>query len=320
MPPQSPHQKYRKAPQEETDMDHLITTALDGDNEGLMWDEDAFIQQQGSRSSVGRFLWSVARFVLGSEWFFLFLIGLLSACIVYSMEVGINSFLGARMKLYHMLPAAAAYFSYVAIMVSAILLAAKLTSFWPSAAGSGIPELKVMFRSHTETGTHLSFFTIVVKVFGLILANGGGLPVGKEGPSVHIASAVANQLATHLPIFRSFASDTNNLRMELIASGCAVGIAAPFGSPVGGLLFSIEKTSSGYFPTRNYPRGFFAAVVGALTYALIDAYVTDGSISAVISTDFPEEPYAPVELIIFAGVGILCALLSPIFVSYYTWV
>lgn len=44
----------------------------------------------------------------------------------------------------------------------------------------------------------------------------------------------------------------------MLASACAVGVGSCFASPVGGVLFSIEVTTT-YFAVRNYWRGFFGA-------------------------------------------------------------
>ncbi len=60
-----------------------------------------------------------------------------------------------------------------------------------------------------------------------------------------------------------YANESRN--SEMLAAACAVGVACCFGSPIGGVLFSIEVTSV-YFAVRNYWRGFFAAVCGAMTF------------------------------------------------------
>ena len=54
----------------------------------------------------------------------------------------------------------------------------------------------------------------------------------------------------------------------MLAAAVAVGVACCFGSPIGGVLFSIEVTSV-LFSVRNYWRGFFAAVCGATMFRLL---------------------------------------------------
>ena len=57
------------------------------------------------------------------------------------------------------------------------------------AAGSGIPEMKSILAGSPQRG-YLTTRTLLVKVFGLMLVLGSGLPLGKEGPFVHISCCV----------------------------------------------------------------------------------------------------------------------------------
>lgn len=63
----------------------------------------------------------------------------------------------------------------------------------PSAVGSGLPEMKTVL-SGTVKPSLLSFNNMFAKLVGLTLATLAGLSVGKEGPFVHIAIAIASQL------------------------------------------------------------------------------------------------------------------------------
>ncbi len=56
----------------------------------------------------------------------------------------------------------------------------------------------------------------------------------------------------------------------MLACACAAGVAATFGTPFGGVLFSVEVTAS-FYMVRNLPRSFFAALSGALTIAFLVA-------------------------------------------------
>lgn len=120
---------------------------------------------------------------------------------------------------------------------------------------------------------YLTLKTLVSKIFGVAMALGSGVPIGKMGPFVHIASVVANQMCLLAAKFDS-AYREESRRMECLAAACAVGVACTFSSPVGGVLFSIEVTTM-YFSVRSYWRGFFAACCGATTIRLLRAYVVE---------------------------------------------
>ena len=47
------------------------------------------------------------------------------------------------------------------------------------------------------------------------------------------------------------------------AAACAVGVSSTFRSPIGGVLFSIEVTST-YYMVANYWKGFLAAISASL--------------------------------------------------------
>ena len=114
----------------------------------------------------------------------------------------------------------------------------------PSAAGSGIPQMKCVLAGvkFSQVRDYLSMRTMLAKSVSMVLAFGGGLSIGKEGPFVHISSCVAMALI-RLPLFRRI-GQSDHLRNQVLAAGCAAGVASTFGAPVGGVLFSIEVTLS----------------------------------------------------------------------------
>ena len=137
------------------------------------------------------------------------------------------------------------------------------------------------------------------------------MPLGKEGPFVHIASIVATLLTKLVTSFSGiYANESRN--SEMLAAAVAVGVACCFASPIGGVLFSIEVTSSAwinlhvlcmlylqvtsvYFAVRNYWRGFFAAIIGALCFAMLCVWFDEpDTIVPHFPTGFSMEfPYDP---------------------------
>ncbi|VDN01710.1 unnamed protein product [Thelazia callipaeda] len=191
-----------------------------------------------------------------------------------------------------------------------------------SAIGSGIPEVKVILQG-VNVEKHLTFRTLVSKLIGLMLAIGSGFPIGKEGPFVHMGSVVAH-LMRRLVIGIKPAYANESRSNELLAAGCAAGVAATFSAPVGGsleillgqgVLFSIEVTTA-YFAVRDYWRGFFAAACGAATFSLLRVWIHpfEVTVAALFQTKFRHQSYYPEELLIFALIGIICGLASAIFI------
>jgi chloride channel 3/4/5 len=111
-------------------------------------------------------------------------------------------------------------------------------SFAPYAAGSGISEIKCIIAGFVMKG-FLGAWTLIIKSIALPLAIASGLSVGKEGPSVHFAVCTGNVISRFFGKYKQNASKTR----EILTASAAAGVAVAFGSPIGGVLFSLEVSS-----------------------------------------------------------------------------
>jgi H+/Cl- antiporter ClcA len=164
----------------------------------------------------------------------------------------------------------------------------------------------------------VAFRVLILKSIALVLSYGSGLSVGKEGPYVHLAACVANALLCIRPFSTELGgNETKRSMMLAVHTACsALGIAATFGSPIGGVLFSIEVTST-YYLIHNYWRSFFASAVGAVTIKIV---VSQQQVHLLESfrTNLPEiKNLASVKLIAFILTGICCGLLASLFIWLY---
>lgn len=107
------------------------------------------------------------------------------------------------------------------------------------AAGSGISEIKCIIAGFNMKG-FLGIMTLFIKSVTLPLVIASGLSVGKEGPSVHVACCCGWVVAG---AFRKFSRSQGQMR-EILTAASAAGVAVAFGSPIGGVLFSIEVVAS----------------------------------------------------------------------------
>ncbi|XP_013866797.1 chloride channel protein 1a isoform X2 [Austrofundulus limnaeus] len=182
-----------------------------------------------------------------------------------------------------------------------------------SLQGSGIPELKTILRG-VVLKEYLTLKAFIAKVIGLTAALGSGMPVGKEGPFVHIASICAAVLSRFMSFF-SGVYQNPYCYTDILTVGCAVGVGCCFGTPLGGVLFSIEVTST-YFAVRNYWRGYFAATFSAFIFRVLSVFNKDAvTITALFRTNFRMDfPFDLQELPAFAIIGISCGFLGAFFV------
>ncbi|KAF4828648.1 putative chloride channel protein UM03490-D [Colletotrichum tropicale] len=152
--------------------------------------------------------------------------------------------------------------------VFAFTSATLVKSFAPYAAGSGISEIKCIIAGFVMKG-FLGFWTLLIKSVCLPLAIASGLSVGKEGPSVHYAVCTGNVISRLFDKYRRNAAKTR----EILSACAAAGVAVAFGSPIGGVLFSLEEMSS-YFPLKTLWRSYFCALVATAVLAAMNPFRT----------------------------------------------
>uniref|UniRef100_A0A8C8DPZ7 Chloride channel, voltage-sensitive 1b n=1 Tax=Oryzias sinensis TaxID=183150 RepID=A0A8C8DPZ7_9TELE len=253
---------------------------------------------------------------MGEDWIFLVLLGLTMALVSWSMDYASAKSLQAYKWIHGELKGNVAlqylaWVTYPMILVVFASLFCHLVS--PQAIGSGIPELKTILRG-VVLKEYLTLKAFIAKVIGLTAGLGSGMPVGKEGPFVHIASICAAVLSRFMSIF-SGVYENGIHNQDLLVCACAVGVATCFAAPIGGVLFSIEVTST-YFAVRNYWRGYFAATFSAFIFRVLSVWNKDAvTITALFKTNFRMDfPFDLQELPAFAVIGISCGFLGAFFV------
>uniref|UniRef100_A0A8C8A6G3 Chloride channel, voltage-sensitive 1a n=1 Tax=Oryzias sinensis TaxID=183150 RepID=A0A8C8A6G3_9TELE len=295
---------------------------MDNDNVDEQPPEEDFIfslKKKRSYSKCRDCIARVQRFLvtrLGEDWIFLVLLGITMALVSWTMDYAsakslqaykwIHGELRGNIPLQYL-----AWVAYPLIFVLFASLFCHLVS--PQAIGSGIPELKTILRG-VVLKEYLTLKAFIAKVIGLTAALGSGMPVGKEGPFVHIASICAAVLSRFMSFF-SGVYQNPYCYTDILTVGCAVGVGCCFGTPLGGVLFSIEVTST-YFAVRNYWRGYFAATFSAFIFRVLSVFNKDAvTITALFRTNFRMDfPFDLQELPAFAIIGISCGFLGAFFV------
>ncbi|KIY93570.1 Chloride channel protein CLC-d [Monoraphidium neglectum] len=121
--------------------------------------------------------------------------------------------------------------------------------------------------------------TLLVKLAGSVGAVAGGLAVGKEGPFVHAGACIGALLSQGGPPgiapawFRQFWNDRD--RSDLVACGSAAGVAAAFRSPVGGVLFALEETTTWWRNQLLWYAFFTTAVVSVAVRVFMKTCAAD---------------------------------------------
>lgn len=70
----------------------------------------------------------------------------------------------------------------------------------PGANGSGIADLMAYVNGINYTGM-VGWYTLIIKIVGVVFGISGALCIGKEGPLAHIGAIVALGVIYEIPIY-----------------------------------------------------------------------------------------------------------------------
>jgi CIC family chloride channel protein len=181
------------------------------------------------------------------------------------------------------------WFVVAAPVVGGLIYGPLVSRFAPEARGHGVPE--VMFAVN-RLGGRMRPQVPIVKSLASAVCIGSGGSVGREGPIVQIGSALGSVLGQAVRVSES------QLRL-LVACGAAGGIAATFNAPIAGVFFSLELI------LRNFETRSFGLVVLSSVTADAIGRAAFGSHPFLALPGFSFS--SPVELILYAGLGVLAS-------------
>lgn len=177
-----------------------------------------------------------------------------------------------------------------------------------STIGSGIPEVKALLTNEfhpTELAMLVSSRIAWTRMVALVMSLGSGLSIGSAAPLVHMTVCNAYTIMKLSPDFGCLLENTTMMR-QIFNASAAAGMAACFDCPLGGVLFSIEVTST-YYLLANYWRSFMAATAGAALFSLILWARGIPNARPFLLTYLPD-PYQHWELPLYFLLGLICAI------------
>lgn len=164
--------------------------------------------------------------------------------------------------------------------------------FSPHASGSGIPHVEAVLRGDAPPAP---FSLLPVKFVGGILAIGGGLALGREGPSVQMGAVIGQLFGG------AFRRDWADCRV-LLAAGAGAGLATAFNAPMAGAVFVLEEL------VQKFEHRIAIAALASSSTAIAVAHLILGD-----APDFqlPDLAYpAPSIGPMFFVLGVLCGAVA----------
>ena len=189
-------------------------------------------------------------------------------------------------------------FLLIPLFVALGIVACRALVRWGArgSAGENIPD--VMYRVTVKLGV-IGFRPVLAKTLaaGLVIGTGGS--VGAEGPVVVLGAATGSRIGRWLK------ASPNRLR-TLVGCGAAAGISAAFNAPIAGVVFGIEKilgAAGGMALAPFVVASIIAATVGRAAFG-------DHPVLALPTAFSIGSPW---ELLLYAGLGVLCGLVSVLY-------
>lgn len=170
------------------------------------------------------------------------ILGLVTGLVVSLYRLVLGRVEGLR-DLYFFGPGALSPLIVLAIFLALSLGMAALLRWAPFSGGSGIPQIlgELEGALSMEAGP-----TLVSKFLGGCMAGGGGLALGREGPSIQMGGVIGKGLGQVLRRPGAYSH-------FLITWGASAGLSAAFNAPLAGVFFALEEVHGSWDPSYLLP-------------------------------------------------------------------
>lgn len=225
-----------------------------------------------------------------------FALTLLTGIIAAFVAVGLHhsvDFVQNLLKTNHTFTWESFLYGGIAIFISGWLTTRK----FPSTMGSGVPSVRIalaVFHGKIKSSD------TIAKFFTTVLSLGAGVSLGREGPTVTIASGFGSYLG-------SFFHLSKKRVKALVAVGSAGGIAAAFNTPISAVVFTLEEVVG----------DLNAKVLGSIVISSVVASITAQMLTGN-STMFTQLHYKlnhPTELVFYLLIGLIASGLGPLWMN-----
>lgn len=153
-------------------------------------------------------------------------------------------------------------------------------------------------------GGRLPYRKLPIKALSSSISLGAGASTGPEDPSVQIGANLGSWLCA---LFRV---DEDHARL-LVAAGVAAAVAAAFKAPIAGVFFALEVVLNGVFEARSFSIIVLASVVASGVTEALHPGPEMGPFFYTLGS--------PLEIVMFAPLGVVLALVSVGFMRCMSW-
>ncbi len=186
----------------------------------------------------------------------------------------------------------------VLIPPSVFLIVAYVIQRWaPEVQGTSIARV---MSAVGRRGGYIRARVIGLKPLATSLCIGAGAPLGMEGPVVQTGAAVGSLAG------RRFKMGVSNIRI-LVAAGAAAGLAATYGAPIGGAVFSAELILGSASTAALLP------LIVASFLAVVTRHAVLGNVPEYVIPAMGTFHY--LDYVLFLGLGVVAGVAGAYFIK-----
>ncbi len=234
------------------------------------------------------------------------LTGIFTGALIYLFKISASFVLGLSSDIYSYVRENPVYLPFLVLGAMLLGLSASfILSHTKNCRGGGIPTSVAILRGLIEFRWLKSIFFL----FGsALLTFLGGVPLGNEGPSVQMGTAVGRGATRIL--------GKNNPAWDryIMTGGACAGFAVATGAPLSGILFAFEEAHRKFSPMLFMVAGMTVTAATATMNFLCEI----GGVSSAMF-DFATPSALPLRYLwIIAALGIVSGLLAVAFTKLYS--
>ena len=238
--------------------------------------------------------------------YFSLITGAVTALIAFALKILANAVISLSGNVYSAVRISPMYLPLLVAGAALLgLLAALLLTFAPECKGGGIPAAVAALRGITVFNWMKTLIVLPISALITFLC---GVPLGNEGPTVQIGTAVG------LGTVRTLGSrNKRGWSRYIMTGGASAGFACATGAPLSGILFALEEAHK-----RLSPLFFTVASLSVLSSAVTTRILSGLTSISPELFHMPEIPTLGIESLWAAAiVGLVCGLCALLFTKTY---